>query len=474
MNPIGINLAEITYYGTQLPFKNFALMGDKWYSEWKTWKSVQDTRVIPLTKTGYPAKLEADQVCKTLIFVGNGGNYPAGQYKLSWSGDGECIIKGVGITVVSTAVPNQIVYNVTPNANGLYLYVNRVNPADPIRHIRLSQSDGIFTDHFLADVGEYNVLRFMDWGRTNGSNQVVWVDRSEPEDCSYYPNGVPYETMIDLCNQTKSDPWICIPHKADNNYVTQLVTLVKNNLSSGLKLWLEYSNECWNGGFAQFQFCQNVLRPLYNAANSQIAYGKRMAEIFAITKPILGDSLVRVLGYQTANTWTLSQSIQGAITGNDLPVDVFAGAPYFAFDVVAVYQQYLAGTYQIDDDTFAALIAGIDKVMNGVKAGLVISHQYNKQLVSYEGGQHLTPSIGPQHNDAGFVKLLADINRDSRMGDCYKYYLDRWYVNSGGGLMCHYADTAPYNKWGYWGLHENYNDKSVKHTTLHSYFGFPI
>jgi hypothetical protein len=105
-------------------------------------------------------------------------------------------------------------------------------------------------------------LRFMDWGPVNGSQVTTWSQRI-PKTANHYGSGnlqplgaetgggVAYEWMIDLCNSIGADMWVCVPHKADTTYVANLATLIKDNLDSKLKVYVEYSNECWNDGFSQ-------------------------------------------------------------------------------------------------------------------------------------------------------------------------------------------------------------------------------
>src|SRR5207244_1980127 len=81
-------------------------------------------------------------------------------------------------------------------------------------------------------------------------------------------------------------------------------------------------------------------------------------------------------------------------------------------------------------------------------------------LVSYEGGQHLLAKFGEQHNDQSFVNLLTNINRDPRMGELYKYMLDKWYA-AGGKTFVFTGETVRSTKWGSWGLKENYLDNDA-------------
>lgn len=117
---------------------------------------------------------------------------------------------------------------------------------------------------FISELEQAKVhcLRFMDWGCTNSSLVTLWSQRISKTANHYLSGntqpqtagtgyGVAYEWMIDLCNRVNADMWVCVPHQTDTNYSYQLATLIKNNLNSNLKVYIEYSNECWNDGFAQ-------------------------------------------------------------------------------------------------------------------------------------------------------------------------------------------------------------------------------
>ena len=79
-----------------------------------------------------------------------------------------------------------------------------------------------FNQEFLKKIAPFKVLRFMDWGATNGSTQANWSDRAKPSDFTYATGrGVPLETMIDLANTLQADPWFCIPHQANDEYVRE-------------------------------------------------------------------------------------------------------------------------------------------------------------------------------------------------------------------------------------------------------------
>lgn len=107
---------------------------------------------------------------------------------------------------------------------------------------------------FRAGLGG-SVLRTMDWTQASWSIETDWVDRTTATKVSLFSNIVglqviPYELCIDLANRTGADPWICLPHRATSDYVTQFGTLVASTLSPSRRLWLEHGNEIWNYGSA--------------------------------------------------------------------------------------------------------------------------------------------------------------------------------------------------------------------------------
>lgn len=42
-----------------------------------------------------------------------------------------------------------------------------------------------------------------------------------------------------------ANAWISIPHLADDDYITELANLLKDNLRPDIKVLIEYSNEVW-------------------------------------------------------------------------------------------------------------------------------------------------------------------------------------------------------------------------------------
>ena len=103
--------------------------------------------------------------------------------------------------------------------------------------------DPLFREH----VSRFDMLRFMDTNIINGSTISQWSERTQQNDPSWrIKTGVPYEDAIQLCNDVDADYYVCLPHRADDEYVRQLARLVRDNLEPGLNVYVEYSNEVWN------------------------------------------------------------------------------------------------------------------------------------------------------------------------------------------------------------------------------------
>ncbi len=116
--------------------------------------------------------------------------------------------------------------------------------------------DQIITNEYLNLLAPYSTIRYMGWTNTNGSNDSLW-DNTVPWNYSTLAvehSYASWESVIKFANATQKDAWICVPHKASDNYIKQLALLFKNgsksveSLDPHLNLYVEYSNEIWNWG----------------------------------------------------------------------------------------------------------------------------------------------------------------------------------------------------------------------------------
>src|SRR5512145_729452 len=104
----------------------------------------------------------------------------------------------------------------------------------------------------LSDLAPFSVLRFMDWNLTNDdpNPQSVWSTRKLPTQ-SQTSEPIAFEWQLDLCNRALMDCWITVPIQANATFQSDLAQLAYDLLDPRLRLYVEYSNEVWNGGFPQ-------------------------------------------------------------------------------------------------------------------------------------------------------------------------------------------------------------------------------
>jgi len=111
----------------------------------------------------------------------------------------------------------------------------------------------------LSTLGQYRLLRFMTWNKTNHSRVKNYTDTTQESYYTYdrntdWPSQVPVATMVDLCNDVNADCHINIPSLATDAYISAFADDVAYSLNSNLKLYLEWSNEVWNSQFVQWRY----------------------------------------------------------------------------------------------------------------------------------------------------------------------------------------------------------------------------
>jgi len=294
-------------------------------------------------------------------------------------------------------------------------------------------------------------IRFMDWMETNGSKQSAWKDRPRPTDARFTEKGVPLEVMIDLCNRWGADPWFCMPHLADDNYIQQFAELTKARLAPNLKVYVEYSNEVWNDQFEQARYAQTAARA---AGLSRAAWtAVRSVHMFSIWEKVFAGNqrLVRVFPSQAANSY-LSQEL---LKRQDLAKrgDVLAIAPYISLNVPMNGQGLIAP--EVERWSLEKLLdyletKALPECIGWMKAQKSIADRYGLKLVAYEGGQHLV-GIQNAENNQTLTRLFHAANAHPRMGAIYDRYFEAW-TQAGAGLHCHFDSMSQWSKWGSWGL----------------------
>ena len=470
--PLGMNLEGGASYAT--PIFADVFKQTRWISQ--SGVGWEQGGPLDLDEYGWIKSFaSAKHYAEAPIYEGSHTCIPKGNYTVLY--DGEGVLEFGEVSVVSNQ-PGRIIINYPETKNGTaWLRIKSTNPDNYIRNIRVlspGTEDTYQTQPFrqqLLDVwSDFKVIRFMDWLSTNGNPIVSWSERTTPQSYTQSGWGIAWEYIIQFSNMIECDPWICIPHLADDNYIRECAKLLKKDLNPNAKIYLEYSNEVWNTQFEQTRHAEREgVRLGYAAADrpwegNRPYYVRRSMEIFKIFEEEFGgtDRFVRVLAWQTGGDLKGMMDFKYEIMkdegmsslvnkkGSDL-VDAYATAPYFG--------GYLGGQLawvnsHTVDDILTACENNLQDVMNTVDRQVKEAAAYGKIFLAYEAGQHLAGTGGNENNDDMTNKFIA-ANRHPRMKELYLNYMNRWKM-SGAQTMCIFSSIGSPSKWGSWSIIESY------------------
>jgi hypothetical protein len=325
-----------------------------------------------------------------------------------------------------------------------------------------------YNPDLISFMDDFQVIRFMDWMETNGSSNTLWSDRNTSD---YYSqtldNGVGYEHIVNLCNTSGKNPWICVPHRANDQYISELAKLFRDSLNPGLKIYIEYSNEVWNGSFTQSQYADSMGNVMGYSGNSWEQgwqyYAKRTADVMRIFENEFQDNsrLVKVISSQAANSWLTNYIIEKfedpLYNPTQVQADAIAIAPYFGGSVANdIGNAGLINSISVDD-ILDSLELSLSTAYAWMDANKIVADTHNLELIAYEGGQHLVANA-TYYNDTAYVNKLMDANRHPRMEDLYCEYLNYWFDSTQAGLFCNFSSHGVYSKYGSWGIKEFMDD----------------
>jgi len=457
---LGMNLAGLTDWNTELPFVDAFRTSRPWISQRKGagWGKGPE---LDLDDRGWVKRLAPDCWAETLMRTIKGGHYPGGKYLALYEGKGQIDFGGAGRLLES--LPGRAVVQVDPAKGAVFLRIRQTDPADYIQNIRflppgfeIPQKTGPWHPAFLDRWRGMACLRFMDWMKTNGSRLARWADRPVPQDATFSRKGAPLELMIDLCNRLGAEPWFCMPHMADDNFVRRFAETARKLLDPKLRVWIEYSNEVWNSIFPQHRYAAEQGRKLgfaekpWEAAWRYTAH--RSLQIFRVWEEVFDgrERLARVLPSQAANPYVSKQILdfRDAWRG----ADALAIAPYISFNLSPRSRPTAeeAAGWSVDRVLDHVENVSLPQAIAWIREQKKPADRRGLLLVAYEAGQHLAAHGGAENNER-LVRLLMEANKHPRMGRIYARYLKAW-TEAGGDLLCHFSSVSRWSKWGCWGL----------------------
>lgn len=500
--PVGMNIPGNVYYTKCLIFNDVMKTASWWITYNASGPSDWDTGLIdeiPLDVNGYPTEMpytpsgESAQKVRFLI-----NNYYSGRYVILFDGEGSITVHSVESQKVNN---NKYYIDLTGAGGHVWIDIDSSTNGNHIRNMRIipeayeddESSMPTFYDKFLEGLAPFHALRFMDWMETNNSRQESWSDRSSP---TYYSQGMgagmAIEYAIELSNILNADAWFCVPHRADDDYITNFATMVRDNLDPSLKVYVEYSNEVWNWIFDQAHYVVNNAPDHHNqyvvdnlsainpsAADHPEKDAYMMQRVFRLWSDVFtganASRLVRVATGQ--QSWVdnsrrilkyLFKTDQNGDPVSGGAYDTSTGAGCDAFAVTAYFNftedDHNAWNAMDPSDVTPSMIC--DAVIQNFNSAAADStaetagyvNRWGVDYMVYEGGQHMQPW---QQGEWDYNQSLWDAQVHVKMYDLYRLNfesLNSEALASGGPgcVNCRMFMAFSYvsereSRWGSWG-----------------------
>lgn len=484
-SPVGMNTNEVMESDASMPFIDLmhAAVPFQEASPWLTKGNVA------YDANGWPANLNGGQAGTRFLSNLPAAVIPEGTYTVLYDGEGD--IQYMNDATLVERKPGVDSINIAAGSDGILnasLLITRSNPQNYVRNIRILPPGGIcasnpfqrvasaaacgdyqsFVEHsgsiifnpdFLNFMKDFRAIRFMNMSGVTRSTERSWADRNQLSKATWGgkegSRGAPLEIQVELANRLNADPWFTLPHAADDEFVRQYASYVKQHLNSNLKPHIEYSNEAWNTIFTQANYMIDMGMKLGLDSNAQRAgnryYSQRAVEIFKIWEDVYGGSqrLVRILSGWTVND-KLSETI---LTHKDAykHVDALAIGPY-VFGGHAEVHTVASVDQAFDLINNPVYRHSMEKELGYVRMQKAIADKYGIRLIAYEAGQGLADFKTTTDEEMPNPMLFA-ANRDPRMRDVYARLLNGWKAE-GGTLFMHYTAPRTFTKHGPWGTKE--------------------
>jgi hypothetical protein len=514
-NPnIGVNLEGVSDWARSAMFVDLMKSSRRWGSVATPW----DERAAT-DPDGWPTQ-DAGIVVSTI-----GGPTPqdptapymtAGTYKLSFAGKATVntiASPGVAIrNVVYDAMSNTSAADVVVDTRAAQLFLTFTNTNGGVRAVQLLSpgyegTNQTFTNQFIASLAPFSTLRFKDFLSIDNNPIGTWSDRTLP---SHYSQAVPaggaWEYVIELANLTGNDIWINVPVSADDDYITQLATLLKARLKPSIHVYVEFSNEVWNSLYSQTTTNMNQAVAEAEGGDTSLTGGtlctaamfashtgncnqwwagylrvaKQTVKISNLFAAVYGPSAINatirpVLASQFSDVAIPERELKYIDTYNGAPskfIYAVASAPYYVLDSATSTSAALtldqifasfAKSLQANVLPYFAVGASVNGTFKkgvayngGSWTGasyLALAHYYGIKSFAYEGGMDYL-----QNSNGLSVKLQS--NFDPRTPQQMTQYFDQWY-GCGNDLFMYFTEASIYGKWGYWGLTNDISNLST-------------
>ena len=492
---IGINTNEIYEQDSSIPFIDLFRISMPFHENIRCRaqdKPCLTSAEVAYDKQGWPKDLHGGKAGVFFLRNVQLAALPTGEYSVLYDGEGKIEYLQNAKLVSSKAGEDIIRFDA--RSDGFLtaaLQIVKSNPAKPLRNIRILMPGGIchnnpfnqvantsacsgatflsfkdyykqitFNPDYLNFMKDFSVLRFMPMSGITRNPAEHWDQRPKMDKATwggiYGSRGAPLEIQISLANKLNTDPWLNVPHAADDDYMRRFAQYVHDNLSPNLTPHIEYTNEAWNVNFIHNEYMQKMGIAQKLDPNALMAghkfYAKRSVEFFKIWEKIYGGhkKLVRVIG-----GWDTRPDISGIILGYKdtyKSTDALAIAPYVGGNLRGFRASKTV------DEIFKLLTdnksyRSLPKIMHELHKHAKLAKDFGVSLVAYEGGQGLVDWAAKNYLQHPNPLFFAS-NRDPRMGELYESLFRQW-RKMGAGLFIAFSSPRSCNSSGCWGLKEH-------------------
>lgn len=505
LSPLGVNTNELYEQDASVPFVDLFRVATPFHENIRCRakdKPCLTDASVEYDKQGWPKRLNGGKAGAFFIRNVSRDAFPKGEFSVLYDGEGK--IEYLHNAELVSRKPGEDTIKLTARSDGFMtaaLQIVDSNPAKPLRNIRILLPGGIckddpfqqvadpsackegeflsfkkyykkilFNPDYLNFMKNFSVIRFMPMSGITRNPAQHWDQRFKMDQATWGGNygsrGAPLEIQIELANRLKADPWLNVPHAADDDYIKQFATYVRDHLAPGLTPHIEYTNEAWNVNFIHNEYAQKMGIAQGLDKDALMAgykyYAKRAVEFFNIWEKVYGghDKFVRII-----SGWDTRPDISGIILAYKdtyKSTDVLAIAPYVGGNVRGFRESKNV------DDIFKLLndeksYRSLPKVIEEIKKTAKLAKEFGVEMIAYEGGQGLVDWATRdymQHPNP----LFFEANRDSRMEKLYLKLYDEW-RDMGAGLFVTFSAPRSCNAHGCWGLKEHIRkplDKSPK------------
>jgi gliding motility-associated-like protein len=470
-------------------------------------------------------------------------NVPVTDHGNSWTPDGSYAGRNYEFTSTNGGrVVNRHFWMV----HGWVLNIIESDPNDPIRDIEYLypgqeanyDAGQRFTPLFLERMKQFKSLRYMGYLNSNNiegrrvmapghpyhdTYMLDWLHWNERTPENYYTlnngNGGNYEYIIDLANQTQTNPWINIPYCAGTSYADSVVRLFMEKLNPDLTLYIEVGNELWNYGqdFNGFFWQARKRVREYPGLGDVEARGAYLNTIFKQVTETAGPRnlprIQRVYGafprYYDVNNRTVQMidpkywdalattwyfSLNADNSSNNTCRDPQSGTNWRS----VLYNWHLAHPSDQAgfNQTYRNCLLNEFRCQGGFRNNVdaQLAKYYNKKLICYEGGNHTfygcsngptgnkLPNEGPDFEspvypnyitDNAFINAVSVADESPEMGEVFNEVIDSL-QSAGYSLANHLAFSGTSSCYGVWDLIQSRDIEAPLSTLLNRYNKFKV